>query len=62
MSEVPRPFKPIKRIITGHNEKGQSTTIFVDEPGMKRMRPQVPTLTSNLWLTLETPINNDDSK
>ena len=63
MSEASRsPFKPIKRVITGHNEKGQSTAVFVDEPQMKQLRPAVPTLTGRLWLTRETPANNDDSK
>jgi len=65
MSEPSRsPLKPIKRIITGHNEKGQSTTIFVDKPEMKPIRPEseAPILSGRVWLSRETPTNNDDSK
>ncbi|KAF8308035.1 hypothetical protein DL93DRAFT_2159258 [Clavulina sp. PMI_390] len=57
-------FPPVKRVITGHDEQGQSTTLIVEDAIMEPFIPgsDDPTKLTRFWMTRETPANNDDQK
>ncbi|KAF8308050.1 hypothetical protein DL93DRAFT_2087463 [Clavulina sp. PMI_390] len=52
----------VKRVVTGHNEQGQSTPIIVDDTLMSAAGPANPTKLARFWMTKETPVDNDDQK
>ncbi|KAF8308052.1 hypothetical protein DL93DRAFT_2087466 [Clavulina sp. PMI_390] len=54
----------VKRVVTGHNEHGQSTALIVEDTPMGAFVPgsDDPTKLARIWLTKETPTNNDDQK
>ncbi|KAF8308043.1 hypothetical protein DL93DRAFT_2171391 [Clavulina sp. PMI_390] len=51
-----------KRVITGHNDQGQSTAIVVEDAVMQQFVPGSDTKLTRYWMTKETPASNDDQK
>ncbi|KAF8308045.1 hypothetical protein DL93DRAFT_2087451 [Clavulina sp. PMI_390] len=52
----------VKRVITGHNARAQSTPIIFDDIVMESFIPGSDTKLGRVWTTKETPANNDDQK
>jgi len=58
----PNPFKPTKRIVTGHNSDGKAVLIFEDELKRNPMAPgEEKAFGSRVWLTKESPADNSDN-
>jgi len=59
----PNPFKPVKRIVTGHNSDGKAVFIFEDELNRTPMGSgDGRVLGSRVWVTKESPADNSDNK
>jgi quercetin dioxygenase-like cupin family protein len=49
---------PVRRIVTGHDAKGQSCFILDGKPSLARQRMAGSVIVTELWLTSNTPADN----
>lgn len=61
MSEAASAFKPVRRVVTGHDAGGRSV-VLSDSVAQNCRRPDELTRSTLLWSTLESPVSLHDNE